>query len=205
MEFILVWKIRISIIFVQMQVQVPDVHLQDRQLQYWGFINNTKYNKCKTWMHYVIPCVTVTWFIAVIRLVNVVMTQHNAMKDKACSDASPSICHMSKSSALVAQRRRMREGRKDNATLEINGTRLLMNDRANCENGLLLFGWDKYSDKWSALIIPSVFVPERRRRRSTRDAFSEWDKLIKSDFPAPRSLITQRQLRGAGGTWCIWC
>ena len=47
-----------------------------------------------------------------------------------------------------------------------------MNDKANCGNGLLLFGLDKYSDKWSALIIPSVFVPERRhcRRRFTRDA-----------------------------------
>lgn len=45
-----------------------------------------------------------------------------------------------------------------------------MNDKANCGNGLLLFGWDKYPDKWSALIIPSVFVPERSRQRFTRDA-----------------------------------
>lgn len=45
-----------------------------------------------------------------------------------------------------------------------------MNDKANCGNGLLLFGLDKYSDKWSALIILSVFVPERRRHRFTRDA-----------------------------------
>lgn len=45
-----------------------------------------------------------------------------------------------------------------------------MNDKANCGNGLLLFGLDKYSDKWSALIIPSVFVPERRRR-FTQDAY----------------------------------
>lgn len=45
-----------------------------------------------------------------------------------------------------------------------------MNDKANCRNGLLLFGLDKYSDKWSALIIPSVFVPERRRHCFTGDA-----------------------------------
>ena len=46
-----------------------------------------------------------------------------------------------------------------------------MNDKANCGNGSLLFGLDKYSDNWSALIIPGVFVPERRRRRFTRDAW----------------------------------
>ena len=45
-----------------------------------------------------------------------------------------------------------------------------MNDTANRGNGLLLFDLDKYSYKLSALIIPSVFVPERCRRRFTGDA-----------------------------------
>lgn len=70
----------------------------------------------------------------------------------------------------VAQHEQVSAVAKWQRNTQINGTLQLMNDKANCGNGLLLFGLDKYSDKWSALIIPSVFVPERRRRRLTRDA-----------------------------------
>lgn len=47
-----------------------------------------------------------------------------------------------------------------------------MNDKANWGNGLLLFRWDKYCDKWSALIIPGVFVPKQRRHRAATVAAS---------------------------------
>lgn len=60
----------------------------------------------------------------------------------------PLLHHASKLSALVLQRRRVNGCQwcqNDNVTL--NGTPLLMNDKANCGNGLLLFGLDKYSDK----------------------------------------------------------
>lgn len=83
----------------------------------------------------------------------------------------PWLCHMSKLSILVSVAAALDESvAKWQYNTQINGTLLLMNDKANCGNGLLLFGLDKYSDKWSALIIPSVFVPERRRHRFTRDA-----------------------------------
>lgn len=60
----------------------------------------------------------------------------------------PLLHHASKLSALVLPRRRVngcQRCQNDNVTL--NGTPLLMNDKANCGNGLLLFGLDKYSDK----------------------------------------------------------
>lgn len=63
-----------------------------------------------------------------------------------------------------------------------NSTPPLMSDEANCGNGLLLFGSDKYCDKRSALIIPGVFAPECHRRL-TLNMPAELDKLIKGDFP----------------------
>lgn len=37
--------------------------------------------------------------------------------------------------------------RCQNDSVPLNGTPALMNDKANCGNGLLLFGLDKYSDE----------------------------------------------------------
>ena len=68
---------------------------------------------------------------------------------------------------------------------QINGTPPLMNDTANCGNGLLLFGLDKYSDKWRALIIPCLFVLVWRQcaAAATLEMPAGWDELIKSDSP----------------------
>lgn len=37
--------------------------------------------------------------------------------------------------------------RRQNDSIALDGTLLLMNDKANCGNGLLLSGLDKYADK----------------------------------------------------------
>lgn len=115
-------------------------------------------------------------FLEILILITIIWYKCNSdsakpQKVKQCHENMPLLLYVNKLITLVPQRcqkNKCQQWRNDK--VKLSGTLPLMNDKANCRNGLLLFSLDKYSDKWSALIIPSVFVPECHRHCSTRYA-----------------------------------